>query len=76
MPKKAVKLADEELCKKWNDNKNVNPETSRKIKETGAVYKKLAKKCLDDKKEIIKKTKMKWTGLAIMMGALQILICI
>ena len=55
MPKKAVKLADEELCKKWNDNKNVNPETSRKIKETGAVYKKLAKKCLDDKKEIIKK---------------------
>ena len=44
MPKKAVKLPDKELCNKWIDNKNVNPETLRKIKETGAVYKKIAKK--------------------------------
>ena len=48
MPKKAVKLPDKELCNKWIDNKNVNPETLRKIKETGAVYKKLAKKCFDN----------------------------
>lgn len=39
---------EKEICDKWLLNKNINPETSRKIKETGQVYKKLAKKCLSD----------------------------
>ena len=44
--KKVIKLTDKEICDKWLINKNINPETSRKIKETGLVYKKLEKKCL------------------------------
>jgi hypothetical protein len=55
MPNKKVKLNDIDICNKWLINKNINPETSRKIKETGAIYKKLAKKCLDDKKIIASK---------------------
>jgi len=45
--KKAVKLTDKEICDKWLVNKNINPETSKKIKETGEIYKKLEKKCLN-----------------------------
>ena len=56
MPNKKVKLNDIEICNQWLINKNINPETSRKIKETGAIYKKLAKKCLDNKKIIIPKS--------------------
>ena len=52
MPNKKVKLTDIDLLHKWFLNKNINPETSRKIKENGEVYKKLVKKCLDIKKEI------------------------
>jgi hypothetical protein len=44
--KKIVKLSDSEICDKWIKNKTINPETSRKIKETGPVYKKLVKKCI------------------------------
>ena len=38
-------LTKNEKCNKWLANKNINPETSRKIKETGAIYKKLLKEC-------------------------------
>jgi hypothetical protein len=55
MLNKKVKLNDIEICNKWLINKNINPETLRKIKNTGAIYKKLAKKCLDDKKIIVPK---------------------
>ena len=44
-PKKDVKITQKELCDKWLINKNINPETSRKIKENGEVYKKLEKIC-------------------------------
>ena len=52
MSNKTVKLNTKEICNKWFLNKNINPETMRKIKETGDVYKKLAKKCLDINKDI------------------------
>lgn len=51
MSNKKVKLSKIEICDKWLSNKNINPETLRKIKEIGAIYKKLAKKCLDNKKQ-------------------------
>jgi len=54
MPKKAVKLSDKDICEKWLKNKTENPETLRKIKETGLVYKNLAKKCLKDLKDLKK----------------------
>jgi hypothetical protein len=34
-----------EICDKWLKNKTINPETSRKIKENGTVFKELLKKC-------------------------------
>lgn len=34
-------------CQEWIDNKNINPETGRKIKKDGPVYKKLEKECRD-----------------------------
>jgi hypothetical protein len=37
MPNKKVKLNDIEICNQWLINKNINPETSRKIK----AYKKI-----------------------------------
>jgi hypothetical protein len=43
--KKDVKITQKDLCDKWLTNKTVNPETSRKIKENGEVYKKLEKLC-------------------------------
>jgi hypothetical protein len=42
---KNKKLTQKELCDKWLINKTINPETSRKIKENGEVYKKLEKLC-------------------------------
>jgi len=39
------KLTQKNICDKWLINKNINPETMRKIKENGPVYKKLEKKC-------------------------------
>ena len=51
MPIKKVKLTKKEICEKWLLNKNINPETSRKIKETGNVYKQLEKKCLTKKQK-------------------------
>jgi hypothetical protein len=39
------KLNQKNICDKWLINKNINPETMRKIKENGPVYKKLEKKC-------------------------------
>ena len=42
---KNKKLTQKDLCDKWLANKTINPETSRKIKENGDVYKKLEKKC-------------------------------
>ena len=50
--KKKVKLTEKEICDKWLNNKNVNPETSRKIKETGDIYKNLAIKCLKKNNKI------------------------
>ena len=44
-PKKDVKITQKDLCDKWLTNKTINPETSRKIKENGDVYKKLEKLC-------------------------------
>ena len=38
-------LTEKEICYKWLENKTINPETSRKIKENGPMYKKLQKKC-------------------------------
>jgi hypothetical protein len=34
-----------ELCEKWTTNKLINPITNHKIKENGAIYKKLKKNC-------------------------------
>ena len=48
------KLTKKELCDKWLQDKTVNPETKRKIKENGDVYKELAKKCLVKSKEEVK----------------------
>ena len=42
---KNKKLTTKDLCDKWLTNKTINPETSRKIKENGDVYKKLEKLC-------------------------------
>jgi hypothetical protein len=38
-------LSKKDICDKWLKNKTINPETSRKIKENGPIYKKLQKKC-------------------------------
>ncbi len=45
------KLNQKEICDKWLLNKTINPETLRKIKENGDVYKKLEKKCSLNQKE-------------------------
>ena len=52
---KNKKLTQIEICDKWLLNKNINPETLRKIKENGEVYKKLEKKCSLNQKEKPKK---------------------
>ena len=49
---KNKKLTKKDLCDKWLTNKTINPETSRKIKENGDVYKKLEKLCSLNQKEI------------------------
>ena len=49
---KNKKLTQKEICDKWLANKNINPETLRKIKENGDIYIKLAKKCSLNQKEI------------------------
>ena len=51
MPIKKETLTQKEICKQWMKNKNINPETLRAIKETGAIYKKLDKNCSSDKKD-------------------------
>ena len=48
---KNKKLTEKEICDKWILDKTINPETKRKIKENGEVYKKLLKKCSLNKKE-------------------------
>ena len=48
--KKSLNITDE-LCKKWIKNKNINPETKRKISSTGNIYKQYYKKCLDGNKD-------------------------
>ena len=62
LKKEKPKITKSEICNKWLMNKNINPETSRAIKETGAIYKKLFKECSmnplnKDKKEKPKITK-------------------
>ena len=52
MSNKKIKLTDNEICEKWLLNKNINPETLRKIKENKVVYKKLEKKYKHIKKFI------------------------
>ena len=37
-----------DICKEWLKNKNINPETKRKIKDTSPIYKKYLKLCNDD----------------------------
>jgi len=37
------------LCKEWIKNKNINPETKRKIKDTSPIYKKYLKLCGSNK---------------------------
>ena len=49
-------LTKKEICDKWLKDKTINPQTSRKIKENGAVYKELQKKCSLNQKP---KTKVK-----------------
>ena len=39
------KLTKKELCDKWLQDKTINPETKRKIKENGTIFQKLSKKC-------------------------------
>ena len=39
------KLTKQELCDKWLQDKTINPETKRKIKENGTIFNKLSKKC-------------------------------
>ena len=39
------KITRKDICDKWSINKSINPETMRKIKENGPVYKKLEKLC-------------------------------
>lgn len=46
-----------DICIKWLKNKGINPETGRKIKVNGPIYKKLEKKCGVEK--IDKKPKKK-----------------
>jgi hypothetical protein len=36
---------ENKLCKEWINNKNINPETKRKIKDTSPIYKKYVKLC-------------------------------
>ena len=43
--KKDIKTDDKKFCKEWINNKNVNPETKRKIKDTSPIYKKYMKLC-------------------------------
>jgi hypothetical protein len=43
-------LTKKDICDKWLINKNINPLTSRKISETGTIYKKLVKKCIPTEK--------------------------
>ena len=40
-------------CKLWRKNKNINPKTNRKIKETSVIYKQLLKTC-ENKTDIYK----------------------
>ena len=55
------KVLTKELCNKWYNNKNINPLTSRKITETGAIYKSLKSKCSkilnDNKNKLLEITK-------------------
>jgi hypothetical protein len=37
-----------DICKEWLKNKNINPETKRKIKDTSPIYKKYLKLCNDN----------------------------
>lgn len=53
------KLSDKDICDKWLLNKNINPETSRKISDTGTIYKNLVKKCSSVKQEIKPKNNSK-----------------
>ena len=53
--KNDIKNDDKKFCKEWINNKNVNPETKRKIKDTSPIYKKYMKLCdkiIDIKKDI------------------------
>ena len=34
-------------CNLWRKNKNINPTTNRRIKETSSIYKKFEKNCLE-----------------------------
>lgn len=51
MPIKKETLTQKEICKQWIKNKNINPETLIAIIETGAIYKKLDKKCSSNMKD-------------------------
>jgi len=55
---KEKELTKSKICNKWLMNKNINPETSRAIKETGAIYKKLFKECSTKPLNINKKDKL------------------
>ncbi len=50
-----IKLTQKEICDKWLENKTINPETSRKIKENGVVYKELSKLCSLNQKDLCDK---------------------
>ena len=46
------RLTEKEICYKWLENKTINPETLKQIKENGPTYKKIQKKCsLNQKKD-------------------------
>ena len=50
-----IKLNQKEICDKWNENKTINPQTLRKIKENGTVYKEILKLCSLNQKELCEK---------------------
>jgi hypothetical protein len=40
-----IKTDNKKLCEEWIKNKNINPETKRKIKDTSPIYKNYIKLC-------------------------------
>ena len=55
-----IKTDNKKLCEEWMKNKNINPETKRKIKDTSPIYKNYIKLCNTDIKTDNKKLCEEW----------------